>query len=448
MNMGKLFGTDGIRGVANEKLDSILAYKLGQACAFKLTDSAHHARILIGRDTRISGDMLESALVAGICSAGATAEVLGVVPTPAVAYLTRLYGADAGIVISASHNTVEYNGLKVFNGQGYKLADEIEAEIEEMILSGNVPELPSGINLGRKVEHTSATEDYAAYLCSNAEATLEGLHIVLDGANGAVYSIAPQVFSALGAKVDCIGNTPDGTNINDGCGSTHPEKLQQAVKELGADIGLAFDGDADRLIAVDEQGRIVDGDRVMAVCALDMKAHGKLSKDTVVGTVMSNLGLQLYLESHGIQLIKTAVGDRYVLEELLASGYNFGGEQSGHVIILDKNTTGDAMLTALQLLGVVVRSGKTLGTLAYDVEILPQVLVNAKVSEQKKYAYAEDAEIQQAIAEVEQAMAGKGRVLIRPSGTEPLVRVMIEGENIDFIRAQAEKVAALIEKKL
>ena len=446
--MGKLFGTDGIRGVANKGLDSILAYKLGQACALQLTDSAHHARILIGRDTRISGDMLESALVAGICSAGATAEVLGVVPTPAVAYLTRLYRADAGIVISASHNTVEYNGLKVFNGQGYKLADEIEEKIEEQILSAQQPELPGGIQLGRRVERPEAAEDYEKFLRSSADCSLKGLHIVLDTANGASYKIAPQVFSALGAEVHCIGNIPDGTNINDACGSTHPEKLQEAVKQLGADLGLAFDGDADRLIAVDEQGRLVDGDRVMAVCALDMKAHGKLAKDTVVGTVMSNLGLQLYLQKHGIELIKTAVGDRYVLEEMLASGYNFGGEQSGHVIILDKNTTGDAMLTALQLLGVVVRSGKKLGELAYEIAILPQVLINAKVSEEKKYAYRENKEIQQEIAKVEEAMAGRGRVLIRPSGTEPLVRVMIEGEDIEFIRAHAEKVAQLIEQTL
>ena len=351
-------------------------------------------------------------------------------------------------MISASHNTVEYNGLKVFNGQGYKLADEIEEKIEERILSAQPQELPSGIQLGRRVERAEAAEDYGNFLRQSADCSLKGLHIVLDTANGASYKIAPQVFSALGAKVDCIGNAPDGTNINDACGSTHPEKLQEAVKQLGADLGLAFDGDADRLIAVDEQGRLVDGDRVMAVCALDMKARGKLAKDTVVGTVMSNLGLQLYLQKHGIHLVKTAVGDRYVLEEMLASGYNFGGEQSGHVIILDKNTTGDAMLTALQLLSVVVRSGKKLGELAYDIEILPQVLINARVREENKYAYQENEQIRQEIAKVEEAMAGRGRVLIRPSGTEPLVRVMIEGEDIEFIRAHAEKVAQLIEQTL
>lgn len=446
--MGKLFGTDGIRGVANKGLDSILAYKLGQACAQQLTDSAHHARILIGKDTRISGDMLENALVAGICSAGATAEVVGVVPTPAVAYLTRLYRADAGIMISASHNTVEYNGLKVFNGQGYKLADEIEERIERQILSDQQPDLPSGIGIGRRIERTEALADYRKFLLSNAAYSLAGMRIVLDTANGAAYQVAPQVFAALGAEVRCIGDAPDGTNINEACGSTHPEKLQEEVKKSGANLGLAFDGDADRLIAVDEQGRIVDGDRVMAVCALEMKARGMLAKDTVVGTVMSNLGLQLYLEAHGINLVKTAVGDRYVLEEMLASGYNFGGEQSGHVIILDRNTTGDAMLTALQLLDVVVHRGKSLGELAYDIEILPQVLVNAKVREDHKYAYRENMQIQEAIAKVEQAMAGKGRVLIRPSGTEPLVRVMIEGEDIEFIRTQAEMVAKLIEQTL
>lgn len=443
--MGKLFGTDGIRGVANQKLDSILAYRLGQACAVELTDSAHHARILIGRDTRISGDMLESALVAGICSAGATAEVLGVVPTPAVAYLTRKYQADAGIVISASHNSMEYNGLKVFNAQGYKLADEIEARIEARILSPEAADLPTGAALGRRVQRDTAAEDYAQFLEESAECRLDGLHLVLDTANGAAYEVAPRVFSALGAQVECIGNTPDGTNINADCGSTHPEGLQAAVREREADIGLAFDGDADRLIAVDEQGRLVDGDRVMAVCATDMQARGKLAQNTVVGTVMSNLGLQLYLEKHGMRLEKTAVGDRYVLERMLAEGYNFGGEQSGHVILLDKNTTGDAMLTALQLLGVAVRSGKTLGQLADTVEILPQVLENARVSEEGRLAYQSDDAVQAEIARTEQALLDKGRVLIRPSGTEPLVRVMLEGEDIEYIRAQAQKIAALIE---
>ena len=446
--MEKLFGTDGIRGVANKSLDSILAYKLGQACALQLTDSAHHARILIGKDTRISGDMLESALAAGICSAGSRAELLGVVPTPAVAYLTRLYGADAGIVISASHNTAEYNGLKVFNGHGYKLADEIEKKIEKMILSDETPELPSGTHVGHCIEQTTALEDYCRFLEQSISVSLKGLHIVLDMANGAAYGVAPRVFTTLGAIVRCIGDTPDGVNINKDCGSTHPEHLQQAVKQYRADIGLAFDGDADRLIAVDEQGKVVDGDRIMAICALDMKKRGKLAKNTVVGTVMSNLGLQLYLEKNGINFVKTAVGDRYVLEEMLASKYNFGGEQSGHVIILDKNTTGDAMLTALQLLSVVVRTNRGLADLADDITILPQVLINAKVAEEKKYAYRANPEIQQEIAKVEQLMAGRGRVLIRPSGTEPLIRVMIEGEDIDFIREHARKVAELIEKTL
>ena len=442
--MGRLFGTDGIRGIANRSLDSILAYKLGQAVAIKFNRTAHQARILIGKDTRISGDMLESALVAGICSAGAVAETLGVVPTPAVAYLTRFYKADAGIVISASHNSVEYNGLKVFNAEGYKLADEIEDEIELMMEKGMTDTLPEGVDVGHKQDKPEAFRDYLDFLKTCVGTRLDGLKIAIDAANGAASYIAPVLYSDLGAEVISMGNTPDGNNINDSCGSTHPEKLQRLVKKSGADIGLAFDGDADRLIAVDENGEIVNGDTVMGIISVFMKNKGLLKKDTLVGTVMSNLGLKLYLAGQGIKFVETAVGDRYVLEEMIRSGYNLGGEQSGHVILLDRNTTGDGMLTALSLLEVLVAYGKKLSVLASDIRILPQVLVNVKVNDHVKEHYRENAVLSEEIRSVEEKLHGKGRVLIRPSGTEPLVRVMLEGEDIDEITVYANRIAALI----
>lgn len=446
--MGRLFGTDGVRGIANEKLDCTLAFKLGQAAAKVLTNEVHKAKILIGKDTRISGDMLESALIAGICSAGAEACTLGVIPTSAVAHLTRYYEADAGAVISASHNTVEYNGIKFFNAKGYKLADAIEDEIEKLVLGGIGGELPTGLGVGQRVRLRNAPREYADFLVESSPVRLDGLKVVLDCANGASSALAGEVFSRLGAEVYAHYNMPDGANINDNCGSTHPGNLQILVNEYGADVGLAFDGDADRLIAVDEFGRIIDGDRIMAVCALDMKERGCLAKNTLVATVMSNLGLELSLKPQGIEIVKTGVGDRYVLEEMLASGYNFGGEQSGHLIFLDHNTTGDGMLSGIQLLGVMKRKGKTLSELANAVEILPQVLVNAKVSEEKKFDYDKDEEILSEIARLEQQMAGQGRVLIRTSGTEPLVRVMIEGKDKKAIGAEAVKIARLIEQKL
>ena len=446
--MGRLFGTDGVRGIANEKLSCELAFKLGQAAAKVLTNEVHKAKILIGKDTRISGDMLESALIAGICSAGAEACTLGVIPTSAVAHLTRYYEADAGAVISASHNTVEYNGIKFFNAKGYKLADAIEDEIEKLVLEGIGEQLPTGLGVGRRVRLRNAPREYADFLVESSPVRLDGLKVVLDCANGASSALAGEVFSRLGVEVYAHYNMPDGANINDNCGSTHPGNLQILVNEYGADVGLAFDGDADRLIAVDEFGRIIDGDRIMAVCALDMKERGCLAKNTLVATVMSNLGLELSLKPQGIEIVKTGVGDRYVLEEMLASGYNFGGEQSGHLIFLDHNTTGDGMLSGIQLLGVMKRKGKTLSELANAVEILPQVLVNAKVSEEKKFDYDKDEEILAEIARLEQQMAGQGRVLIRTSGTEPLVRVMIEGKDKKAIGAEAVKIARLIEQKL
>jgi len=446
--MGKLFGTDGVRGIANKSLDSSLAFKIGQAVSLLLTSEVHNARILIGRDTRISGDMLESALSAGICSAGAEAVSLGVIPTSAVAHLTRELEADAGIVISASHNSAEYNGIKVFNSNGYKLADELEEQIEDMVLNGHAKTLPGGEKVGRRSVYGEALKKYEDFLVSACAADISGLKVALDTANGAAYRIAERVFRRLGCQVRIMGNTPDGVNINELCGSTHPEALQEYVLEAGADIGLAFDGDADRLICVDDKGGIVDGDRMMAVCALDLKERGLLAKNTVVATIMSNMGLTLYLKENGITTVQTGVGDRYVLEEMLRSGYNFGGEQSGHVIFLDHNTTGDGILSGIQMLSALKRKRAPLSRLAYRVHILPQVLVNAKVREDRKKGYEDDRAIKQEIDILEKTMEGRGRVLIRASGTEPLVLVMIEGEDQDFITAQANRIANLIEYRL
>lgn len=447
--MARLFGTDGVRGVANEKLTCDLAFKLGQAGASVLTSEVHKARILIGRDTRISGEMLESALVAGICSVGAEAVVAGVIPTSGVSYLTRNYDADAGIVISASHNSAEYNGIKFFNAQGKKLPDEIEDHIENIILSGGEEiELKTGVNVGRRVRAANASAEYKEFLISTTDTSLRGLKIVLDCAHGAASNIAPRAFAELGADVVPYYNTPDGTNINDNCGSTHPGKLRQLVAELGADMGFAFDGDADRLIAVDEHGIVVDGDQIMAICAMDLKAQGLLKKNTLVCTVMSNLGLDIAMKAAGIQTVKTRVGDRYVLEEMERGDYSLGGEQSGHIIFLDHNATGDGILTGIQLASIVMRSGKSLSKLADTVSILPQVLVNARVKDEHKEHIMEDEQVKKQIDALEKLFAGKGRVLIRPSGTEPLVRVMIEGPDKKEIERQAVDMAKLIESRL
>lgn len=447
--MGRLFGTDGVRGIANEKLSCELAFKLGRAGAYVLTSSVHKARILIGRDTRISGDMLESALVAGICSVGAEAVVAGVIPTSGVAFLTRDYGADAGIVISASHNASEYNGIKFFSADGKKLPDEIEDRIEAIILDENeAVEDKTGVNVGRRVGALNALTEYKEFLLSTTETNLRGLKIVLDCAHGAASMVGPRAFQELGATVVPYYNTPDGTNINDNCGSTHPQKLTQLVTELGADFGFAFDGDADRLIAVDEHGVIVDGDQIMAICAIDLKKRGLLKQDTLVCTVMSNLGLDIAMEQQGIRTVKTKVGDRYVLEEMLKSGYNFGGEQSGHIIFLDQTPTGDGILSGIQLASVVMRSGKPLSRLAGKISILPQVLVNVRVKDENKNNILEDEQVKARIEELEARFHGKGRVLIRPSGTEPLVRVMIEGQDKQEIERQAVEMARLIESRL
>ena len=447
--MGRLFGTDGVRGIAGEKLSCELAFKLGQAGAYVLTSTVHKARILIGRDTRISGNMFEAALIAGICSVGAEAVVTGVIPTSGIAYLTRDYEADAGIVISASHNAAEYNGIKFFSGEGKKLPDEIEERIEHLILDDSEAIVTkSGVDVGRKVTAANAAAEYKDFLLSTTDTNLRGLKIVLDCAHGAASVVGPRVFTELGAQVVPYYNTPDGTNINDNCGSTYPEKLTQLVAELGADMGFAFDGDADRLIAVNEHGIVVDGDQIMAICALDMKRRGLLKNNTLVCTVMSNLGLDIAMKENGIKTVKTRVGDRYVLEEMMRGGYSLGGEQSGHIIFLDQSPTGDGILTGVQLASIVMRSSKPLSKLADVVSILPQVLVNVRVSEEHKAHILEDAEVKKRVKALEKQFHGKGRVLIRPSGTEPLVRVMIEGQNQKEIERQAVDMAALIENRL
>ena len=448
--MARLFGTDGVRGVANTELTGDLAFRLGRAGAYVLTKEKKHApRILVAMDTRISGDMLESALVAGICSVGAHAVVAGVIPTPAVAYLVRKYRLDAGVMISASHNPVEYNGIKFFDEQGYKLSDELEDEIEDILMSR--PEIlpsPTGIGLGTKGYAEEALDDYLAFLTKTTTEKFGGIKVALDCANGAAYKAAPLAMLDLGASLCIIHNEPDGTNINDKCGSTHMEDLKAMVVENGADIGFAFDGDADRCLAVDENGELIDGDKILAICGLDMKQRGELAKDTIVGTVMSNLGLTMMGREHGIDILQTAVGDRYVLERMLADGYNIGGEQSGHVIFLDYNSTGDGVLTAIQLLSVLKRSGKKASELASIMQVMPQVLVNARVNNAKKNNYMDDAEVRKGIEELEKEFSQDGRVLIRTSGTEPLVRVMIEGKDIEKMDKAARKLAALIEERL
>lgn len=447
--MGRLFGTDGVRGVANSELTPELAFKIGRAGAYVLTSDAHKPKILVGRDTRISGEMLESALIAGICSVGAQAVCVGVIPTPAIAYLVRTQGFDAGVMISASHNPFEHNGIKYFNSEGYKLSDEIEERIEAIILD-NAEEIsrPTHENVGRISHDSTLCEKYIKFAASTTEVRLDGMKIAIDCANGASSVTAQKALEMLGAEVDVINNSPDGININADCGSTHIEGLMRYVTEVGADMGLAFDGDADRVLAVSEKGEYVDGDKIMAICALDLKARGKLKKNTIVATVMSNLGLFVMGREKGLNIEKTKVGDRYVLEEMLKSDYSIGGEQSGHVILLEHNTTGDGLVTGIQLASAVKKSGKTLSELAGVMDVYPQVLINAKVKTENKERYTEDAEIMAAIEKIKAEFANNGRVLIRPSGTEPLVRVMIEGKDESVIRARAEALADLIVKKL
>ncbi len=447
--MGRLFGTDGVRGIANQELTCDLAFKLGQAGAAVLASNVRRPTILIGRDTRISGKMLEAAMMAGICSVGARAMLVGVLPTPVIAYLTRFYEADAGVVISASHNTMEYNGIKFFDRNGYKLPDALEDKIEE-ILRGDSPlpfALPTGVSVGRVIHNeTNAQRQYIEFVKATTQVRLDGLRVVLDCAHGAASSVAPLAIQELGAEVAAYYHEPDGTNINEYCGSTYPTRLQDMVSELGADIGLAFDGDADRLIAVDRRGQIVDGDKIMAVCALHLKKQSRLNKATLVGTVMSNMGLEIAMKKHGIQLVKTKVGDRYVLESMLENGYNLGGEQSGHVIFLDHNSTGDGIVTAVQLLTVMAETKQSLAQLASVMQVLPQALVGAKVPNDRRDACLAHADVQAAIARIEKKYAGTGRLLIRPSGTEPVIRVMIEGPDQREIDQDVYELSTLIER--
>ena len=445
--MARLFGTDGVRGVANEELTPQLAMQLGQAGAYVLTkENAHKPTIMVGCDTRISGDMLANALMAGVCSVGANAVYVGVVPTPAVAYLTKKYKVDAGVVISASHNPVEFNGIKFFDGNGYKLPDEMEDEIEALIKSDmSGIKFPTGSGVGKIKYRTDAREEYINHAIQSVPIDLSGMKIVVDCAEGASFYTSVEALKELGAEVVAIHNNPDGTNINANCGSTHMGELQARVVYEKAQVGLAFDGDADRLLAVDENGKQVDGDQIMAIVGNHMKAQGKLKGDTIVATVMSNLGFYIMAEKNQINVEQTKVGDRYVLERMKEIDASLGGEQSGHVIFLDENTTGDGLLSALHLLEVMVETKKPLSELAKIMEVLPQALVNAKVPNHKKEKYMEYPEIADAIEKLTAKFAGEGRVLIRPSGTEPKVRVMIEGKDQKMIEEEAVKLANLIQ---
>ncbi len=442
--MARIFGTDGARGVAITELTCELAMQIGRAAAYVLTKESGkaHPRILVGMDTRVSSRILESALAAGLASVGANAELLGVVPTPAVAYLVREYKADAGVMISASHNSVEYNGIKLFSGEGFKLPDSVEEEIESLILDR--PEeitLRDGTEVGIIMRRSNAADDYINYIQKCADIDLSGMMIGFDCANGSSAATAEKLFTGLGVDGSFTANTPDGTNINDECGSTHIEKLAAYVKENGLQAGFAFDGDADRCLAVDENGNIVDGDRLIAVVAKYLKSIGKLKGDTAVVTVMSNLGFHNYMKQNGINTLCAKVGDRYVLEEMLKYGYNIGGEQSGHIILLDYATTGDGQLTAAMILKVLKETGKKLSELVQDIKDYPQLLVNVKITEQSKGKWNETPSIMECIDLAEREFSGEGRVLVRESGTEPLVRVMLEGKDMDMVTRLTNMIA-------
>lgn len=445
--MGQYFGTDGVRGVANTELTPELAFKLGRAGGYVLTRGTENPKILVGRDTRISGHMLESALIAGLLSIGVEVMRLGIISTPGVAYLTRAMGAEAGVMISASHNPVADNGIKFFGSDGFKLSDAQEEEIESFLedSEGNIPR-PVGPAVGTVNDYFEGGQKYLQFLKQTVqEDDFDGLKIALDCAHGATSTLAPHLFADLEAAIVTMGASPNGTNINDGVGSTHPEHLAKFVVEQGADLGLAFDGDGDRLIAVDETGKIIDGDHIMYICAKYMKSLGFLKKNTLVTTVMSNLGLYKALESEGIDTRQTAVGDRYVMEAMREEGFSLGGEQSGHIIFLDFTTTGDGMLSALQLVSTMKATGKKLSELANQMETFPQKLVNIKVTDKKQVL--EDPAISDLITDVEREMAGNGRILVRPSGTEPLVRVMAEAPTEEACDAIVERVANAVREK-
>lgn len=450
--MGKLFGTDGVRGIANRELTCDLAFKIGQAGAYVLTKTCKgKPKIVVGKDTRISCDMLESALIAGFCSVGASAIKLGVIPTPAVAYLTRLYSADAGVVISASHNSMEYNGIKFFSSEGLKLNDSIEEEIEDIILNDKFDMIKKceGGDVGKVTVEESGMTDYVRFVRKTVDCNFEGLKIAIDCANGATHFAAGKAFAKTGASLLIFNNFPNGTNINANCGSTHMESLANMVKGTGFDVGIAFDGDGDRMLAIDENGEEVDGDCIMAICAKDMMARGVLKNNAVVATVMSNLGLTIAGKDNGYEVKQTAVGDRYVIEQMLKTGEVIGGEQSGHIIFLDHNTTGDGLVSAFQLLSVMKKTGKKLSVLRDEaIKVLPQVVVNAKIKNENKSKVKENPVIAEMIKETETKLCGNGRVLIRPSGTEPVVRVMIEGTDKEMIEKDAKNIASYIEKEM
>ena len=451
--MRKYFGTDGIRRIANTELSPDLVYRVAKAGAYVLSKHTDKApTILIGRDTRLSGTLIESAMVAGFLSYGANVKLLGVMPTPAVAYLTRKLQADASVVISASHNTFEFNGIKYFSNKGMKILDEIEEEIEEVMDSGKLDELSAvSEKIGVSEIRTDLLDEYVYFFRKNFDDNIEKFNkpdfkVVIDTANGATYQVADKVFKTLGINHVIINNNPDGININSGCGSTHLEMLKEYVVKNKMSLGIAYDGDGDRCLAIDENGEEIDGDKLLTIIGNYLKEKGQLSKDTIVATVMSNLGLNKYAEQNNLQLIQTKVGDRYVLEEMLKNGYNLGGEQSGHVILLDYNPTGDGILTSLMLIQAILESGKKASELSGLMQKYPQVLINAKVSLNKKYDYEKNPEIKTAIEKLEKEFSGNGRVLIRPSGTEPLVRVMIEGQDKEVIETEAIKLCKLIEK--
>ena len=452
--MGRLFGTDGARGVANAELTPELAMNIGRAAAMVLiSDEVEHPTILIGKDTRLSGDMLEGALIAGLCSVGANVHILGVVPTPAVAYLVGKYNADAGIMISASHNPFEFNGIKIFSSDGCKLPDALENRIEEIVLDHVVPYASAtDENIGRVTYDTEAADLYIDHLVSAVDCDFEGMEIALDCSNGSSSRTAEKLFTKLGAKVHMLFDEPDGVNINRDCGSTHMSKLQKYVREHKLSCGLAFDGDADRCLAVDESGNLVDGDYLIAICANDMKQRGVLKKNAVVGTIMTNMGFNKFCEENDMHFVSTKVGDRYVLEAMMQEGYNIGGEQSGHVIFLHHSTTGDGELTAGKLLKLLARKHREEGTKMSELNAVytkfPQVLINLTADKEQKQAYKEDEYIAGFIESQQQNLMGMGRVLVRVSGTEPKIRVMVEGEDMEAIQSSAERIADMIRQRI
>lgn len=442
----RLFGTDGVRGVANtEPMNSETALRLGRAVAHVFRRSPRRHKILIGKDTRVSGYMLETAMASGICSMGVDVLLVGPMPTPGIAFLTRSLRADAGVVISASHNPFQDNGIKFFAQDGFKLPDEVEAEIEELVFAETIDHLrPTAGEIGKAFRIDDANGRYNVFVknCFPRHLTLDGMRIVVDAANGAGYRVAPEVLEELGARVTTLACEPDGENINRECGATHPEALQQKVRATGAHVGVALDGDADRCLLVDEKGELVDGDQVLGIAARELKRAGSLANDTVVATVMSNLGLEVALREMGIGLKRTPVGDRYVVEEMVRGGFNLGGEQSGHVLFLDHNTTGDGLITALAILAIVAETGRPLSELARVMSRYPQVLINVPIRERRDLSG--EARVAGAVAEVEGALGDRGRVLVRPSGTEALMRVMVEGEHEADVHRHAEAIAAII----